>query len=91
MTSGPTTSTKPAPGKGSQFMTGVRDLFLVILLVVAAAGGGYIYGTHERFAPVEYVTATTPGAVKPVAPGDKAAQSSSPATENATGAPAPTN
>jgi hypothetical protein len=72
-------------------MTGVRDLFLVVLLVVAAAGGGYFYGSHERFAPVEYVTATTPGAVKPVAPGEKPAEGSLPAKENPTAAPAPTN
>lgn len=72
-------------------MTGVRDLFLVVLLVVAAAGGGYWCGSHERFAPVEYVTATTPGAVKAVAPGAPASESSSPSKENSAGTPAPTN
>lgn len=44
---------------------GIRDLVIMALLLVAAGGGGYLYGTFQKVAPVEYVSANTPGAVKP--------------------------
>jgi hypothetical protein len=51
---------------------GIRDLCIMALLLVAAGGGGYFYGTFQKVAPVEYVTANTPGAVKPKLPNSAA-------------------
>lgn len=54
-------------GGMSDVIAAIRDFIIVVLLMVASAGGGYWVGVHEKFAPVEYVPASTPGAVVPAA------------------------
>ena len=60
-----TSSTGKKAGGMNDVFAGIRDFIIVVLLMVASAGGGYWYGVHEKFAPVEYVPANTPGAVVP--------------------------